>query len=113
MSDEAAIEVVDVPERHRFEIRVDGVRAGHAEYARKGDRLIFTHTEIDDAYEGRGLGSKLASGALDAARVTDHSVVPLCPFIASYVEKHPEYDDLVDHECLAYLEQKRERPSAS
>jgi hypothetical protein len=37
----------------------------------------------------------------------------LCPFIASYVEKHPEYDDLVDHECLAYLEQKRERPRAS
>jgi predicted GNAT family acetyltransferase len=113
MSDEAAIEVVDVPERHRFEIRVDGVRAGHAEYSRKGDRLIFTHTEIDDAYEGQGLGSKLASGALDAARATDHPVVPLCPFIASYVEKHPEYDDLVDHECLAYLEQKRERPRAS
>ena len=113
MSDDASIEVVDVPERHRFEIRVDGVRAGHVEYSRKGDRLIFTHTEIDDAYEGRGLGSKLASGALDAARATDHPVVPLCPFISSYIEKHPEYDDLVDHECLEYLETKRERPRAS
>ena len=84
-----SIEVVDVPERHRFEIRVDGERAGHAEYARKGDRLIFTHTEIDDAYEGRGLGSKLAGGALDAARAGDHPVVPLCPFIASFVEQAP------------------------
>jgi uncharacterized protein len=109
MSEDATIEVVDVPERHRFEIRVDGKRAGHAEYARKGNRLIFTHTEVDDAYEGRGLGSKLAGGALDAARAGDHPVVPLCPFIASYVEKHPEYDDIVDHECLEYLETKRER----
>jgi predicted GNAT family acetyltransferase len=111
MSDEETIEVVDVPEQHRFEIRVDGAKAGHVEYARKGDRLIFTHTEIDDAFEGRGLGSKLASGALDAARAGDHPVVPLCPFIESYIDKHSEYDDLVDHECLAYLEQKRERAS--
>src|SRR5262245_25315132 len=106
------IEVVDVPERNRFDIRVDGQRAGHAEYCHKGDRLIFTHTEIDDAYEGQGLGSKLATGALDAARAGAHPVVPLCPFIASYVEKHPEYDDLVDHECLEYLDTQRERPPA-
>ena len=106
MSD-ASIEVVDVPEQHWFEIRVDGVKAGHAEYARKGDRFIFTHTEIDDAYEGQGLGSKLASGALDVARAGDHPVVPLCPFIASYIERNPDYQDLVDQECLDYLERPR------
>ena len=110
MADSGTIEVVDVPEKHRFEIRVDGRRAGHAEYSRKGDRLIFTHTEVDDAYEGQGLGSKLAAGALDAARAGDHPVVPLCPFIVSYIDRHPEYDELVDHECLEYLETTRERP---
>ena len=109
MSDKGAVEILDDPDRHRFEIRVDGERAGFVEYSRKGDRLIFTHTEIDDAYEGKGLGSQLAQGALDAARAGAHPVVPLCPFIESYIERHHEYDDIVDHECLAYLEQKRER----
>ena len=70
------------PDQDRFEIRVDGVEAGHAEYVRKGDLVIFTHTEIDDAFEGRGLGSKLARGALDAVRATGDPIVPLCPFIA-------------------------------
>ena len=71
---------------------------------RKGKRVIFTHTEIDPAYEGQGLGSKLAGGALDFARAAGHPVVPLCPFIASYIERHPEYDGCVDHELLEYLE---------
>jgi uncharacterized protein len=98
------VEVIDVPDRQRFEIRVDGEEAGYAEYARKGKRVIFTHTEIDPAREGQGLGSKLAGGALDAARAAGHPVVPLCAFIASYIERHPEYDDCVDHELLEYLE---------
>jgi predicted GNAT family acetyltransferase len=107
MSGEATIEVVDVPDDHRFEIRVDGDLAGFAEYSRMGGRLIFRHTEIRDAYEGRGLGSTLAKGALDAARAGGHPVVPLCPFIASYIERHPDYQDLVDQECLDYLERPR------
>jgi predicted GNAT family acetyltransferase len=109
MSDDATVEVVDVPEQHRFEIRVDGELGGFAEYSRKGGRIIFRHTEIRDAFEGRGLGSKLAQGALDLARAGDHPVVPLCPFIASYIERHPEYQDLVDQECLDYLERPRDR----
>ena len=98
------IEVVEIPEKNRFEIRVDGEVAGHAEYARKGNRVIFTHTEIDPAREGQGLGSKLAAGALDAVRADGHPVVPLCPFVAAYIERHPEYDGCVDHELLEYLE---------
>ena len=109
MSDDASIEVVDVPEQHRFEVRVDGELAGFAEYSRMGERLVFRHTEISDAYEGRGLGSQLARGALDLARAGDHPVVPLCPFIASYIERHPDYQDLVDQECLDYLERPRDR----
>src|SRR3954466_4414906 len=104
---DAAIEVVDVPEQHRFEISVDGALAGFADYSRRGGRLIFRHTEIHDAYEGRGLGSKLAQGAPDAARAGDNQVVPLCPFVASYIERHPDYEELVDEECLAYLDRPR------
>ena len=109
MADEARIEVVDDREKRRFEIRVDGELAGFADYSRRGGRLIFRHTEIDDAFEGRGLGSKLAQGALDAARTAGHGVVPLCPFIASYIERHPDYQDLVDQECLDYLARPRRR----
>ena len=107
MSDEATIEVVDVPDQRRFEIRVDGELAGFADYSRRGGRLILRHTEIRDAFEGRGLGSKLAQGALDAARTGGEAVVPLCPFIASYIEKHPDYEDLVDQEFLEYLDRPR------
>ena len=53
------IEVVDVPDKRRFEIQVDGELAGFADYSRRGGRLIFRHTEINTAYEGRGLGSIL------------------------------------------------------
>ncbi len=110
MTDDATVVVVPNPEAHRFEIHIGGEHAGHVEYARKGDLVIFTHTEIDPAYGGRGLGSMLARGALDAVRAAGDPMVPLCPFIEGFVEKHPEYEDLVDHECLAYLEQRRRAP---
>ena len=99
------VAVVDAPDRLRFEISVDGELAGFAQYVRKGGRLVFVHTEIDPRFEGRGLGSKLAAGALDQARQAGEPIVPLCPFIASYIAKHPDYDDLVDHELLARFEE--------
>ena len=107
------IEVVPNPAEQRFEIHVDGVTAGHSDYSRKGDLLIFTHTEIAPAFGGRGLGSTLARGALDAVRASGEAIVPLCPFIADFVEKHPEYDEMVDHECLAYLESRPRRRAAA
>lgn len=106
MTTDPSIAIVPNPEQRRYEIHVDGQRAGFSEYVRKGDRVIFTHTEIDPAYEGRGLGSRLARGALDAVREAGSPIVPLCPFIAGFVAKHDEYDDLVDHECLDYLERR-------
>ena len=83
--------VADAPERSRFEIHVDGEKAGFAAYRMKDPRLmVLTHTEIDDAYEGRGLGSTLVRAALDAARDRGLAVRPDCPFVRAYVARHPD-----------------------
>lgn len=89
------IRVVDAPERHRYELTVDGQLAGISTYRRKPGEITFVHTEIDDAYEGHGLGSRLANAVLDEARAQGLMVRPSCPFIRSYIEHHPEYADLV------------------
>lgn len=81
----------------RFEATVNGQRAT-AEYARKGDTIVFTHTTVPPALEGRGIGSALARAALDYARAEGLAVVPRCPFIAEYVKEHPEYHDLVQRD---------------
>ena len=94
---DATIAVTDDPEAGRFEARLAGELAGAAYYRRLDEsRVMFTHTEVDDAYEGRGVGSALARGALDAVRARGERVVPMCRFIAGYIDKHPEYQDLVD-----------------
>jgi uncharacterized protein len=92
----AAADVVDDPEAGRFELRLDGVLAGVANYTRRDRRVVITHTEVEDAFEGRGVGSALARGALDAIRAQGDWVVPVCPFLAGYIAKHAEYQDLVD-----------------
>ena len=90
------VTVTDNREARRYEASVDaGVVAGFAKYRLRGDAIVFTHTEVDDAFEGRGVGSALAREALDDARARDLSVVPRCPFIRSWIERHPEYADLV------------------
>lgn len=91
-----AIDVRDVPERNRYEITVDGDLAGFAEYREVEGARVFTHTEVFDAYEGKGVGSALAKGALDHVRASGQRIVARCPFIAEYVERHDEYADLVD-----------------
>jgi uncharacterized protein len=88
-------EVVNVPESARYELRLDGRLIGLAAYRRRGGRIIFTHTEVDEACEGRGFGSRLAEVALADAGSEQLEVVPLCPFIAHYIDKHPEYQQLV------------------
>jgi predicted GNAT family acetyltransferase/glutaredoxin len=92
---EAEVEVVDVPEANRYELRLDGRLVGLAAYHRRGDRIAFTHTEVDGSWEGRGLGGRLAATALDDAASKGLEVVPLCPFIAHYIERHPGYETLV------------------
>lgn len=100
------VEVVEVAERNRFEIRIDGQRAGLAA-VRLGSgpdgrgEITFTHTEIDDAYGGRGLGGVLVRTALDAARDRGLAVLPSCPFVRGWIGKHADYLDLVPPERRA------------
>ena len=85
-------------DQHRYEISVDGTLAGYAEYNLLEGAVLFTHTEILEAFEGKGLGSKLARYALDDVRAKGVWAIPVCKFIAGYIHKHPEYIDLVKPE---------------
>jgi uncharacterized protein len=87
--------VADNPDARRYEILVDDKPAGFVAYRRGGSTITMTHTEVDPSYEGRGLGSILVRGALDAARAEGLSVVPSCPFVRRYIQLHKEYADLV------------------
>lgn len=89
------MDVTDNEAAGRFEIEVDGEVAGFAEYRLRDGAMSLTHTVVEPAYEGRGVGSALVEGALDAARERGLAVLPYCPFVRDYVEKHPEYADLV------------------
>ena len=89
------IEVRNNAAESRYEITDEGVQAGVAQYRRDGDRVVFTHTEIDDAFEGQGLGGKLARGALDDVRAQGLEVVARCQFIAGWIDRHPDYADLL------------------
>jgi uncharacterized protein len=81
----------------RYEASVDGELAGVAVFERDADRIVFTHTEVDDRFEGHGVGSALARGALDDVRARGSlRVVPRCPFIHEWIDKHPDYADLVE-----------------
>jgi predicted GNAT family acetyltransferase len=97
--------VRDNTEAHRFEIVVDGAVAGFADYHDRGMRRSFTHTEIDPAYEGRGLGSTLVRAVLDDARAAGLAVLPHCQFVRSYIdENRSDYLDLVPEADRATFE---------
>lgn len=89
------VSVRDAPERRRFEVVVDGTVAGFVRYGMEGDAIALRHTEVDDAYEGQGLGSVLVKAALDAARERGVGVLPYCPFVNAYLKGHRELVDLV------------------
>jgi len=90
------ISVADNPRESRYEATVDGTVAGFAQYKVKDGHIVFTHTEVDPAFEGQGVGSVLAREALDDVRAKgEHDVVALCPFIAAWIERHPAYQDLL------------------
>lgn len=88
----------DNQEKHRFELHVGSELAGYAEYNVLKNGLLFTHTEVLPAFEGRGVGSALARYALDDVRRRSLQAIPVCQFIAGYLRKHPEYQDLVSPE---------------
>jgi predicted GNAT family acetyltransferase len=96
-------ELRDNTSMNRYELVVDGDVAGIARYVVRAGRRYFVHTEVDGRFEGQGFGSELARGVLDLARANGEQVVPLCPFIAGFIERHTEYDDLVDHALYAAM----------
>lgn len=83
-------------DQHRYEAHVDGELAGFAEYQLTDAMVVFTHTEVDDRFEGQGVGSALARFGLDDVRAEGtRTVLPLCPFIKGWIGKHPDYADLI------------------
>jgi uncharacterized protein len=95
MTNEHGIHVVDNPEERRFEARLGDAVVGFVEYRAARDRLILVHTEVDPSMEGRGIGGRLAGGALDAIRARGLRATVHCPFIAGWLQRHPEYSDVI------------------
>ena len=87
-------DVVNNPAQHRYEIVVDGYLA--ATYYKLSDGVItFIHTEVPKELSGKGVGSQLIKGALDQVRAEGLKVIPQCPFVKAYIDKHGEYADLL------------------
>ncbi len=97
----AHIEVVNSVEHSRFEVHVDGTRAGFAEYSDQGDVRTFSHTEVDDAYAGQGLAKRMIREGLDATRAAGLKVRPVCPAVSGFIKKNPDYLDLVPEDLRA------------
>ena len=97
-----AVNITNNEEAQRFEAQVDGLRA-ILTYRRFPDRMVLNHTEVPRPLEGKGLAAKLARTALDFARVNQLRVVPLCPYIAAFIRRHAEYQDLVSTDELRKL----------
>jgi len=92
---DSSVRVVDNPDKERYEAYVGDELAGFVTYRARPGAVVLVHTEVDDAFEGRGVGGRLAAGALDDLRARGVKVEPLCPFIARYIQRHPEFSDLV------------------
>jgi predicted GNAT family acetyltransferase len=88
--------IANVVESSRYEAHVDGALAGFAEYQLTDHLIIFTHTEVETKFEGKGVASAIARFALDDVRADGcREVLPLCPFIKGWIARHAEYRDLV------------------
>ncbi len=90
------VEITRNDDGQRYEARVDGVLAGFAEFQLTAELVVFTHTEVDSAFEGQGVGSTIAQFALDDVRADGtRKVLPICPFIKAWIGRHPDYASLV------------------
>jgi predicted GNAT family acetyltransferase len=89
------VEVIDNPTKGRYEAHVGNRLAGFVTYRTRPGVVVLVHTEVDDDFEGHGVGSRLASSVLESLRARDLQVDPICPFIVAYIKRHPEFADLV------------------
>lgn len=87
--------MTDNPAESRYEAYDGDTLAGMSAYRVHGDTVTFTHTEVADAYEGQGAGGQLARHALDDSRARGRRVIARCPFISGWIERHPDYADLL------------------
>lgn len=86
--------VVERPLAGRFELDFPGGQA-FALYRSEGERIIVSHTEVPFAFNGQGIGSRLAEGIFQIARSSGRRVVPRCSFVADWARRHPEYGDVL------------------
>lgn len=100
MSDE--LNVVNNAEDGRFEVRL-GDAVAFTEYRKLANGVLFPHTEVPSAFEGKGVGGKIVRTALDWARSENQKVMPTCTFVAGYISRHPEYHDLVHDQYRSTL----------
>ena len=87
--------VRDNPELQRYEAIVDGELAGSISYREREGELVLVHTQVEEEFEGQGIASRLVAATLDDIRVRGLQMRPFCPFVKAYLERHPEYDDLI------------------
>jgi uncharacterized protein len=87
--------VRDSPAENLYELLLDGTRAGVIHYLPTRGAVVLVHTEVAPELEGKGMGARLLAGALEDVRARGLRVVPVCPFVTSYLRRHPEYGELV------------------
>lgn len=96
MTDASDVRIEHNQELHRYEGWLDDRLAGFAEYQLTDQLVVFTHTEVEPEFEGRGVGSAIARAALDDVRAAgSRQVLPLCAFIKGWIQHHPDYVPLV------------------
>lgn len=89
------IEVTDAPEHDRYELSIGGEVVGFIAYRARPGLIAFVHTEVDERFQGRGLADRLIRFALDDARARGLAVLPFCPFVKAFIERHREFEMLV------------------
>lgn len=107
LTDKTGAPVAIGREADKFTVCVDGKAVGLAAFGDRDGQRVFYHTEVDDAFGGRGLATILVSEALEATRAEGLRIVAVCPMVAAYVKKHHEFDDVADEptrEILRWLE---------
>jgi uncharacterized protein len=107
LTDKTGEPVTVAREDGRFTIAVDGKTVGLTAFADRDGQRVFYHTEVDDAFGGRGLASLVIAEALAATRAEGLRIVPVCPTVAAYVRKHHEFDDVVDRPTKAIIDSLR------
>jgi uncharacterized protein len=89
------IEVADAPDRERYELSIDGEVVGFTVYRMRPGLIAFVHTEVDERFQGRGLADRLIRFALEDARARGLAVLPFCPFVNAFIDRHREFEALV------------------